>query len=156
LDRRHIIILTFLFATGTIYFLSGITHECLWVDEALTASIVKRSLSDIWQIVGSYSTHPPLYHILLRIHVLIFGHSDFTLRLFSVFGVLAWALLGVGPMRRACGIRTGIVYVFIIFITPITLVYAQEARMYTWAAFFVSGCLLYAYLVATQADKRDC
>lgn len=154
-DRRHTIILTFLFVTGTIYLLSGITHEGLWVDEIFTASIVKHSLTDIWEIIASYDTHPPLYYLLLRIHVLIFGHSVFALRLFSVLGVLALALLGVGPMRRACGIRTGIAYVFIIFITPITLVYAQEARMYTWAAFFVSGCLLYAYLVATQADKRD-
>jgi len=155
LDRQNIITLIILIIIGIIYFLSGITHEGLWIDEAFTATVVKLPLSEIWKTIGSHDTHPPLYYLLLRLHVSIFGHSDFTLRLFSVFGALALALLGIGPIRRACGDKTGISYVFMVLVTPITLVYAQEARMYTWAAFFVTGCVSYAYLAATQEKRND-
>lgn len=155
LDRKAIIILSILLFVGIIYLSYGITHEGLWIDEAFTATIVKMPLSKIWTTIGLHDVHPPLYYLLLRLHVLIFGYSDFALRLFSVFGAFAFALLGIGPVRRAYGTHAGILYIFIVLVTPVTLVYAQDARMYIWAAFFVTGCLLYAYLAVMQGQQSD-
>lgn len=154
-DGKNAILVIGLLVIGVIYLLYGINHEGVWLDEAYTAAIVKLPLLKIWKTIGSHDTHPPLYYLLLRVHVLLFGDSDFTLRLFSVIGVVSSALLGIGPLKRACGAETGIAYVFIVFITPITIVYAHEARMYTWAAFFVTGSVLYAYLAVMQKEPKD-
>ena len=141
-------------AAGTTLMFTGITHESLWYDESYTAAIVNHSLFDIIKITGGDS-HPPLYYLTLRIFVQIFGHSVFSLRTFSVLGVAALAAWGIGPVRRALGNRMAFLYTLITFALPITLSMAQETRMYTWAAFWVTGSALYGYLAYKEGRLRD-
>ncbi len=141
-------------AAGTVLMFIGITHESLWYDESYSAALVKHSIPDIINITGGDS-HPPLYYLLLHFFTLIFGNSVFALRAFSVLGVVALASLGIGPVRRALGNRFGLIYTLLTFALPITLSMAQEARMYTWAAFFVTGSALWGYLGFKEGRLRD-
>lgn len=139
---------------GTAFLFMGIANESLWYDESYTGCLVNQSMGEIIDITGS-DNHPPLYYLLLRLFILIFGNTVFNLRAFSVLSVLALAAWGIGPIRRIADTRTGLLYTLLIFMTPITVDMAQEARMYTWAAFFVTGSALYGYLGYLDGRKKD-
>lgn len=139
---------------GFAFMLYRNTYEGLWFDEALTAAYSNHSLSEIFNML-KWDSHPPLYYFMLRLFRVIFGNSVFALRAFSAVAVVALASLGAGPIRRILGKKTGIIYTFLVFTTPILLVYGQEVRMYTWAAYFVTGCILYGYLAAMEGRRKD-
>lgn len=139
---------------GFIFYLQGITHENLWYDESYTAALLKHSWGEIIRITGA-DCHPPLYYLLLKAAILIFGESVFLLRVFSAIGVIGLAALGLGPVRRITDNRTGLFYTLLVIITPTVLYMGQEARMYTWSALFVTGSALYGYLASCQGKKGD-
>ena len=141
-------------AAGAVLLLTGITNEGLWYDESYTGSLVRQSFSSIIHITGG-DNHPPLYYLALRVFTLVFGNTVFTLRLFSVIGALALAALGIGPVRRALGDRAGFIYTVLTLAMPITISMAQEARMYTWAAFLVTGSALYGYFGWLEGKTKD-
>jgi len=154
IGKSEKIIWIVLFLAGLIFLTFGITHESLWYDESYSAAIINNSIPEIWSIAGSDS-HPPLYFIFLKIFTMIFGNGEFGLRFFSVLGILALAGLGTGPVRRIFGVKTGLIYSFLVIILPINLSMAQETRMYTWAAFFVAASGLFGYLAVSQKLKSD-
>jgi 4-amino-4-deoxy-L-arabinose transferase-like glycosyltransferase len=141
-------------AAGAILMFTGITNESLWYDETYTGALVKQSLANIINITGG-DNHPPLYYLILRIFTLIFGNTVFSLRVFSVLGALALAALGIGPVRRALGDRSGLIYTILTLTMPITVSMAQEARMYTWAAFLVAGSALYGFFSHLEGKTKD-
>ena len=141
-------------AAGAVLLLTCITNEGLWYDEAYTGSLVRQSFSSIIHITGG-DNHPPLYYLALRAFTLMLGNTVFTLRLFSVIGALALAALGIGPVQRALGSRAGFIYTVFTLAMPITIAMAQEARMYTWAAFFVTGSALYGYFGYLEGKAKD-
>jgi len=139
---------------GTALLFINIAGDSLWYDESYTAALVTQPFQDIVSISGGDS-HPPLYYLMLKPVYLIFGNSETALRAFSVLGVLALAALGIGPVRRAAGIRVGMLYALLVFLMPIAISMAHEARMYTWAAFFVTGSALYGFLAQRDAKRKD-
>ena len=153
-NRIYIIAWIVIMAAGTALMFIGITHESLWYDESYTAALTNHSLWDIIIITGSDS-HPPLYYLVLRIYSMLFGSSVLALRTFSVIGTVALAALGIGPVRRAFGNRFGLIYSFLIFALPITFSMSQEARMYTWSAFFVTSSALWGYLAYLDGKRKD-
>lgn len=139
---------------GFKYLTTGIGHESLWFDESYSAAVSKHSIAEIWAITIGDS-HPPLYFMLLRIITLIFGRTEASLRLLSVIGIILLAALGMGPIRRAFGKFTGWIYGVIVLIVPMSLSMGQEARMYTLAAFFVTGAAVYGYLCQKNGKIFD-
>lgn len=139
---------------GAALFLFNSTHESFWCDESFSYAITDHSLGDVLRL-SMNDVHPPLYYILLWFFRQIAGGSIFALRLFSALGMLALVALGAGPVRRVCGNRVGLLFSFLAVVLPISLAYAQETRMYSWAAFFVAGCALYAYLAVTEGKRGD-
>jgi uncharacterized membrane protein len=154
LDYKYLICWVILLTAGFVYLITGITHETLWYDESYSAAVIKHPIPDVVRLVAG-DNHPPLYFILLKIFCMISGQTEFALRLFSVFGVIALASLGMGPVKRIFGKTVGLIYAFIVLAAPINLSMAQEARMYTWAAFFVTACILYGYLALCEGNKSS-
>lgn len=150
--RTTRIIWILLLLGGLFLFTYRITHEALWFDESYTAAMVKHPLKEIWWLTSQFENFPPLYYLTLKIFISFFGSSIFRLRFFSTLGALALAALGYEPLRRISNNTVGILYTFLILIVPATTVMAQEARMYTWGAFFVTGCAFYGIL-AIQSGK---
>jgi uncharacterized membrane protein len=83
------------------------------------------------------------------------GDSPVALRLPS--GLAALGLVARGPfaVRRIWGDRTAYIYVLLVAASPGIVCFAQEARMYTLAAFFVAGAVLHGYLAAVEGRPRD-
>ena len=109
----------------------GLDSESVWYDEAASWSTATNSISGIW----SDRTFPPFYHLLLHFWLQV-GHSEFVLRLPSVFfGVLSVAAIyQLG--RKLCNNEIGLLSAFLLTISPLHLRYSQEARMYIPLMFF--------------------
>lgn len=143
-----------IYILGALLFIFGLSRESLWYDESYSAAIVNHPIGEIIRITGGDS-HPPLYYVMLRLFRLVFGNSVFILRFVSVLGAFALASLGLGPVRRTLGDRVAVFYTALIFLVPIMLAMAQEMRMYTWSAFWVTGSALYGYLSTTHRKTKD-
>jgi mannosyltransferase len=143
-----------LLAFGAGLFLLKNTQESLLCEETLSIAISSNSIGRIWRLALDNNISP-FYFIMLHLFRLIFGDSIFVLRAFSALGALLLASLGLGPIRRILGERTGLAFTFIIVCTPIILVYSQEISMYTWAAFFLASATLYGYLAVTDQSTLD-
>jgi hypothetical protein len=58
-------------------------------------------------------------------------------------------------VRRIWGVRTAYLYALLVATSPGIVCFAQEARMYTLVAFFVTGAVLYGYLAMIEGRRRD-
>lgn len=112
-------------------------NESLWLDEATTALVSKMSLHDIFFKFLPGDFHPPLYYLLMKYWVNIFGNSEFSLRIPS----LIFALLTIYVIYKTFGKISAI----LLASAPLLFYYAQEARMYTMAMFLVA-CLISCFL----------
>lgn len=142
------------FAAGLLLLFFRIGHESVWFDESYSAALIRHTIPQIWAIAGQDS-HPPLYFILLRFFSMVFGNGLAVLRSFSAISIVFMALLGPFSIRRALGTRTSLIYTFLVFTLPILISFAQETRMYTLAAYFVTGAAVYGFLAARDAKKSD-
>src|SRR5215204_2761750 len=104
--------------------------ESLWLDEATSVYIGNHGFVQILKISFA-EINPPLYYLLLHYWMQLFGGSEFSVRLPSVFfGVFSVAMLyKVGTLLF--NKRTGLMSAFIMAISAYQIYYSQEARAYT-------------------------
>jgi mannosyltransferase len=101
----------------------------IWWDEAISVHLARSSLADIVANRAG-NLHPPLYFFLLKAWVAWAGDSAFSVRFPSAWGsvLLVPALYAVG--RSWLGRRAGLIAALLAALSPLYLVYAQEARVY--------------------------
>lgn len=132
----------------------GITSDSPWYDESYSIATSNHSFSHIISLV-SRDSHPPLYSLVLRLAVLLFGHSLLVIRGVSAMAVVGTVALAYAFLRHFWGSPNAIVFCIAFLITPMTIGAAQEARMYTLASFFVTGMILSGFAALTDNKKRD-
>jgi uncharacterized protein (DUF2141 family) len=135
-------------------YVAGTAHESIWFDEAFSYMMASHSPGEILGLMTTADNHPPLYYLLLSGVMAIFGNSVWALRLPSVLGAIGLVSLGAGPVRRLLRNRTALIYAGVVLFTPVVLIYAHEARMYSLAAFCVTASVLYGYL-AVKTNRRS-
>lgn len=147
----HIIFLTLLALGLRLY---SVGSQSLWFDEAYTVFVSRLPIADGWQYLVADGVHPPLYYWLIKLF-LYFGDSEVVLRMPSVlFGVLsvpAVYLLGLGWLGK----KGALVSALLLTISPFSIWYSQEARMYAALAFFAIIIFgLYASLLIKLSNWR--
>ena len=113
--------------------------QSLWLDEAINVTFVKNL--NLHSLVFEYSIgdfHPPLYHILMRGWILLFGISEIVVRLPSVILGLATVYVVYLIGKKLFDNKTALISATLIATSPLHVYYSQEARMYMLAAFFAS------------------
>lgn len=143
-----------LLLVGSFLFVFRIAHESVWMDEAFSIAVADHPLGEIWRLTAE-DCHPPLYYFMLRAFRLIFGDSILASRLFSAVGAFCLVLLGIGPIRRVCGNKVALIYTLLAIVMPILVAHAQEIRMYSWAAFFVTGMAVYTCLAIYEGKRSN-
>ncbi|MEW6534503.1 MAG: glycosyltransferase family 39 protein [Candidatus Auribacterota bacterium] len=126
-----------------VLFFAGITSHNLWLDEAYSLSVASKSFSDLFTVVARQDPHPPLYYMLLRAWMLVFGMSLTPALVLSVIFGLATGLCGMYLYRILFG-RGSICAGILIFSSPFFLLFSRMVRYYSFAAFLV--CLLLIFL----------
>ena len=127
---------------GTFLRVYGLGTESFWLDEADTAQAVDFSTSKIIErtyvnltlmpeFFGEGGGSLPLYNILVKYWTIIFGLSEFKLRLFSVlFGVVSiYLIFLIG--KFLFNSKVGLIAAFILAINHQHIFFSQEARLYS-------------------------
>ncbi|EKE14040.1 MAG: hypothetical protein ACD_12C00697G0001 [uncultured bacterium] len=111
-------------------------NQSLWLDEAVTANVVKNF--DFAQIISKFSPtdfHPPLYYIFMKVWTNIFGYSEIALRMPSVL----FSLMTGYVVYLIGGIWAAVFFLF----NPLIVYYSQEARMYMMVTFLLTAALYF-------------
>ncbi len=114
-------------------------NQSLWLDEATTALVAKMSFTDIFTKFLPGDFHPPLYYLLIKVWVFLFGNSEVVLRIPSVIFGLGTIVFTYLIAKELFGIRVANIVSFLTATSGLLIYYSQEARMYSMAVFLVSS-----------------
>jgi uncharacterized membrane protein len=122
----------------------------IWLDEAISIHQARLSLHDLLQNLYNGDRQPPLYHLTLWLTIRAFGHGEFAVRLPSLIAgtLIIPVLYELG--RELYDRRTGLVAAAFAALSPLLVWYAQEVRMYEFAALFGLLALLTQLRVVRQ------
>ncbi len=115
----------YLFSCRSVIF---ITQKNLWFDEIFSWHLAQGNFLDItWGT--SADIHPPLYYYLLKIWMIPFGDSVFSIRFLSAL-ISSSAIFFIYPVSKIVLSEKESFIVLILFsLSPLNLYYSQEARM---------------------------
>ncbi len=117
----------------------------LWGDEAWAATLIDKSIPQIFHLV-SRDTSPPLYYLAAHLWTRIFGISEIGLRSLSLLFWLLTAVFTALIARHFWKNKTLTLFVFLItLLNPFLFQYAFEARMYAILA-LMSTAATYFFL----------
>ena len=118
-------LLLFAFALR-LYRLDG---QSIWVDEGISLHLVTSSLPEMLASLAG-EVHPPLYFLLLKVWVALAGASVFSTRFFSVLASILQVVAVYAVARRWLGRSTARIAAFLVALSPLSVIYAQEIRGY--------------------------
>jgi hypothetical protein len=138
------------------------TNSRLWLDEAITVEIARRSIGGLFAALR-HDGAPPLYYLLLHFWTGLFGGSDGAVRALS--GVLSVATLPLawlagrrvarvaaefGHVERANTHRAGTAALLLFATSPYAIRYGSETRMYSLVVLLV---LLFGLATARALEQ---
>lgn len=127
----------------------GLGTTNLWLDEANSWLLAKYPLPELLANIRA-SPGSPLYFLLLKLWVQVFGDSERALRALSLVTSLALVpatyALGTHTLSR----RAALIGTLLLALSPLHLYYAQEARVYMQLALVATACLT-AYAIWRSA-----
>jgi uncharacterized membrane protein len=125
---------------GTVLRFAGIGRLSIWFDEGYTAWLVSHSPGEILRLVRA-DTAPPLYYLLLRYWIDLFGTSAAALRsLSAVLSVLA-LIVAVDVARQLLPRPPALAAAaWALALSFFAVWYAQEARAYSLMALRWTAC----------------
>ncbi|WP_367140168.1 MULTISPECIES: glycosyltransferase family 39 protein [Streptomyces] len=126
----------------------GLDRGTMWRDESATFQVARRSLPEMWHVLGTIDAVHGLYYLLMHA-VLAVRPDEIVLRLPSVAASAATAALvgalGCRLARPRVGLWAGLLYA----VTPFVSHYAQEGRSYALVA---TGAALGTWLLVRAAE----
>lgn len=132
-------------AAAAVYFMLSITAN-VWVDEVYTLGVMTKTLKEGFWFIIQEDVHPPLYYAGLKAWSIVFQEYFLSYRWFSIVPVLLMGLLGAYPVQKLLGRQTALWWTAFMLFSPFSFYYALDLRMYSWACFFVSTALIYAFM----------
>jgi len=107
----------------------GIAHQNLWLDELYALDVARRPIMEIVRCAAA-DVHPPLFYLLLKAWMQLFGDSAAAVRSLSVVASLA-ALVSVFRLTAPrYGGQVALTTTLLLAVSAHQIFFAQEARMY--------------------------
>ncbi|MBM3334338.1 glycosyltransferase family 39 protein, partial [Candidatus Sumerlaeota bacterium] len=152
---RHTTIVVAVFALALALRACGIGKESFWHDEACSVGYSDNSIAEVLED-SARDVHPPLYYIGLHYWRRLCGDSDVRIRAYSLplslLGLLAVFLLAfdIG------GWRAGLIALVLGAVNPLSIYFAQEARMYSQgpALCALGSWCLWRWMAAASSPPR--
>lgn len=138
-----------IFVTITLF---NVTNAAIWFDEAFSSYLMQFNFADIANYTSS-DVHPPLYYWALKIWSELFGTGEFGLRSMSIFFAAATIAVAFFLTSHLFGRKVALVSLVFLVLSPMFVRYADEARMYTMAAFIVISAT-YLLIKATEGKQK--
>ena len=125
--KKNIILIGILILSTVLRFYR-ISSQSIWFDEAISFAYAELPFLDIISVVIS-DTQAPLYFLFLHFWMIL-GKSEFILRSSSaIFGIASTFLIYLLG-KEIFNKRVGLIASFLISISPFTIYYSQELRVY--------------------------
>lgn len=143
------------FGFGMVY-LSLCFNNNIWTDEAFTIDLLKHcdTVKEVCLFTAG-DVHPPLYYIILLPFKNLFGINLLMFKVLSIIPMLLTMGLGAYYVCKHFGFKTALLYILLLGTIPVTMEYAVQVRMYSWALLFVTVCGLAAYDAYLTNRKRS-
>lgn len=149
-DRRpniHLVLLAALLLAAFALRLFRLDYQSLWWDEGISLHLATSSWAEIIRDRLD-NIHPPLYFFLLKGWLALTGVSPFTGRYLSVLASLAQVALAFTAARHWSGRphRAALPWVAaaLMLLSPLSVIYGQEIRVYAMLPLIYIGGLLLA------------
>jgi mannosyltransferase len=124
-----VIVLIFAFVTMALSMVIGLSQS-VWFDEGYSIMVAQRPLGELMALVA-VDAHPPLYYLLLKAWMVIFGAGEFALRASSVLcGGLSLAVMAF-LLKDLFSKRIALLTLPFLAFAPFLLRYNYEIRMYS-------------------------
>ncbi len=121
----------------------GIEHQNIWFDESYSWNETLRSTSQIIIHSATSDVHPPLYYVLLRFWVLVWGDSTAAMRSLSVLfsmGAMVFVFLILKHLKKDNAILPACL---LMALSPYQIYFSQEIRMYSLLAVLNTAAVYY-------------
>lgn len=132
------------------------SNQSLWLDEAISANVVRQlTYSGILTKFSPSDFHPPLYYFVLKFWSTLFGANELALRSFSIF-CGAFSILMIYQIgKKVFSARVGLFAALLLATAPLHIYYSQEARMYALETLLVlTSVYWFIVLLERQTLKR--
>ncbi len=127
-------------------------NQSLWLDEAITVLALKEnSLSELITKFAIVDFHPSGYYLLLGLWTQIFGFSEISIRIPSVFFGLVTIYIVYRIALEMFSKKIALFAALFLAVNPLHIYYSQEARMYSLATMVV----VLNYLFFVKFYKKD-
>ncbi|WMJ00128.1 glycosyltransferase family 39 protein [Pseudomonas chlororaphis subsp. aurantiaca] len=137
--RAYWLLPILLLAAATRFY--DLTAAAIWGDEGSSLLLSRYGLSELW-VHAAHDVHPPLYFMLLRGWIALFGDGIFTIRSFSAWPGIVCVGLGVWLVAQIASRRAAILAGFLLALLPTAVRYSQEVRMYALLGVWLLGATI--------------
>ncbi|AUF99604.1 hypothetical protein CXQ81_03035 [Pseudomonas sp. 09C 129] len=137
--RAYWLLPILLLAAATRFY--DLTAAAIWGDEGSSLLLSRYGLSELW-VHAAHDVHPPLYFMLLRGWIALFGDGIFAIRSFSAWPGIVCVGLGVWLVAQIASRRAAILAGFLLALLPTAVRYSQEVRMYALLGVWLLGATL--------------
>ncbi|MBO4521322.1 MAG: glycosyltransferase family 39 protein [Alphaproteobacteria bacterium] len=144
-----------LFLISLVFFLFLNSHSLLYLDEMATMLKMRMSFDEMMRFLLTQDVHLPVYFILLKSWLSVFGVSVFAARCFSYLGLLACAFGGGALVKKLYGEKAGVWFTALFLFMPVSFWFARTIRMYAWACFFCTMAFLTAQSALLKGERKD-
>ena len=127
-NRNRAAVVLLILAAGFFLRVYGLGRESIWLDEGYTLWFAR---FDLLHVLLNQENNPPLYFLLMHWWVMLFGGSEFSLRLPSViFGCLSIIMIyRVG--KQLYGHEEGLLAGFLLCVSAFHIAFSREARTFS-------------------------
>jgi 4-amino-4-deoxy-L-arabinose transferase-like glycosyltransferase len=121
----------------------------LFRDEATSWFLASHSIGDLLAL-SSHETFPPLYVLMLKGWMTLFGSSEAGLRSLSIAAGVGTVLVTWRWARDALGRGAALIAAALVVLSPALVVSSREARMYSLEGLFATGAWWLLWLLVAR------
>lgn len=129
-------------ALGAILRLIDLTKSSIWHDEGYTMWLLRYDFAEILTRTAR-DVHPPMYYLISKVWVSVFGTSVFSIRFMSLLFSLGIIFLVYKIIENLFSQKAAFWSAILVAFSPFMIRFAQEARMYGVVAFFTTLATYY-------------
>jgi len=130
----------------------------LWTDEIYSVLMAKDSLKDMFTLLLTEDSKPPLYYLYLKAMLFLFPerYEIFGAHFASYILLFVAALFAITAIRKDYGTKVAFAFLLQLFLMPHSLWLAFEARTYMLSALLLLMALVYGLRLTRNFQKNDC
>lgn len=152
-ENKNYLLLEFsMIALMLICLLPVISKPNIWFDESFTIGLVRESVSRIFYIT-SLDVHPPLYYLITKLFVTVFGDSIFVFHLPALLFYLGLLIISALFFNRYFSPQLSLLVTAALCSTPNMIKYALQLRSYSLSMLLVTGSFYMTYIIMQKYSK---